>query len=607
MRAPQRAAPRASPPGESAGALRSTPTISAAARPATTAAAARLVVVCREDPDGRYAWLGPPRAGDVLVAFDGLAHADLAGRGALLFERLRSWEERNAEEHHVNELLAAVRAHPRVAALERGGHRLIDFAAVRLRAELTRLLRGWALRRAALGAERLLCDPAAPPALEMGARAALGLDPAAVPYTPPPALAGSSLKRALAQPVMRAVAARSRPGRVRVAAVATGKLGLALAALPDSELREVGMGTMPFPGLDHGNSALLALRRRLPMLATYDRPTWRGRLARGTGADAGLSERLGLCAEAPLDRALGLLVARLLTATAPELDGVARALAGLERARALRAVVLPAAGCGAAQLLTAWAHRRSLPVGVMQHGIYSFRDGCDDATSDVLFSWGEGTAEQARHWPAPRPRLVQVGVPGTPVAPPRSAAAPLRRVLIATTGLGADTPLASLALCEEYLDVLAPGLAALAATTELRLRPHPNEDPGRYRRLLARRGLPVTVTAGGPFAAAAAWADLVVASSSSVAFEAAALGLPVLLWPGGAPLAVREEHLLAPWTERLPGMFETAADFSALVARLLEQPAAGLALAHELRGELARYAQPFDAAAFAAGLRLLGA
>lgn len=550
---------------------------------------------------------GPTRAGDVLVAFDGLAHADLAGRGALLFEGLRSWEERSAEEHYVNELLVAVRTHPRVAALARGGHRLIDFAAVRLRAELTRLLRGWTLRRMAPGAGRLLCDPATPPALEMGARAAVGLDPAAVPYTPPPALAGSPLKRALARPVMRAVAARSRPGRVRVAAVATGKLALALAALSGAELREVGVGTMPFPGLDYGNGALLALRRRLPMLATFDRPARRGRPARGAGTDVGLPARLGLCAEAPLDRALSLLVARLLTAAVPELDGVAQALAGLEQARALRAVVLPTAGYGAAQLLTVWARRRGLTVGVMQHGIYGFRDSCDDATGDVLFSWGEGTAEQARHWPEPHPRLVQVGTPGTPVAPPRSVEAPLRRVLVAATGLGVDTPLASLALCEEYLDILAPGLAALAATVELRLRPHPTEDPARYRRLLARRGLPVTVTAGGPFAAAAAWADLVVASSSSVAFEAAALGLPVLLWPGSAPLAVREEHLLAPWTERLPGMFETAADFSALAARLLEQPAAGLALAHELRGELARYAQPFDAAAFAAGLRLLGA
>jgi hypothetical protein len=566
-----------------------------------TATPARLAVAYRADPSGRYAWLGPPRPREVLVAFDGLAQADLAGREALLFDRLQSWDKRSAAEHRVNELLAAVRAHPQVAALERDGHRLIDFAGVRLREELTRLLWGWTLRQAAPDAERLVCDPATPPALQMGARAALGLDPAAVSYTPPQALPGSALKRAAARPAMRAIAARSRPGRVRVAAVATGKLALALAALPGAELRAMGVGTMPFPGIDYGNSALLALRRRLPMLATFGRP------AREAEGSVTLPALLELCHEEALDRALSLLVARLLAAAAPELEGVARAIGALERADALRALVLPTAGYGAAQVLSSWARRRDLRVGVMQHGIYSFREGCADAAADVLFSWGEGTAEQARAWPPPHPRLVRVGVPGTPTAPPRPPEAPLRRVLIAATGTGLDTPLGPQGLCEEFLDVLALGLAALATSVELRLRPHPNEDPARYRRLLAHHGLPVTVAADGPFAAAAAWADLVVASGSSVAFEAAALGLPVLLWPGGAPRAVREEHLLAPWTERLPGMFDTAAEFSALAARLLEQPAAGLALAHELRGELARYAQPFDAAAFAAGLRLLGA
>jgi hypothetical protein len=568
--------------------------------PRAPTAAARLVVVYREDPGGRYAWLGPSRDDDVLVAFDGLAHADLADRGALLFERLRSWEERGAEERRVDELLAGLRAHPRVAAFERSGLRLIDFGGVRLREELTYLLHGWRLGRVVHGTGRVLCDPATPTALEMGVRAAVGLDPAAVRYTPPPALAGSTLKRALARPVLRAVAARSRPREVRVAVVTAGKLGLALAALPGSELRSMGVGTMPFPGLDHGNSAVLALRRRLPMLATY------GRSVRGAKADVGLPERLGLCAEAPLDRALGLLVARLLAATAPELDGVARALACLESARSLRALVLPLAAFGSAQVLAGWAHRRGLRVGVMQHGIYSLRTRYDDAVADVLFSWGEGTAEQVRQWPEPRPRLVQVGTPGTLAAPPRSAQAPLRRVLVATTCMYVESPLASFSLREEFLDVLAPGLTALAGAVELRLRPHPTEDPARYRRLLAHHGLPVAVTAGGLFPAAAAWADLVVASATSVAFEAAALGLPVLLWPGGAPPNVCEEHLVQPWTGGLPGMFHTTAEFSALAALLVERPAAGLAVAHELRGRLARYARPFDLAAFAAGLRLLG-
>ena len=48
-----------------------------------TAAAARLIVVYREDLGRRYESLGPPRPCDVLVAFDGSANADLADRGTL--------------------------------------------------------------------------------------------------------------------------------------------------------------------------------------------------------------------------------------------------------------------------------------------------------------------------------------------------------------------------------------------------------------------------------------------------------------------------------------------------------------------------------------------
>ena len=86
---------------------------------------------------------------------------------------------------------------------------------------------------------------------------------------------------------MRALAATSKPERVRVAAVVAGKLLLALDSLPDDELRAIGLGVMPFPGLDHGNGALLALRRRLPLLATY------GPRRAGCGPAARLPARLG--------------------------------------------------------------------------------------------------------------------------------------------------------------------------------------------------------------------------------------------------------------------------------------------------------------------------
>ncbi|MFI5009046.1 MAG: hypothetical protein ACHQDY_02090 [Solirubrobacterales bacterium] len=561
----------------------------------------RLIVVCRADATRRYDWLPAHRPGDLTIALDWMAHADLAGRDALLFDALQDWEERNAEEHRIAELMVALGEHPKLAAIELAGHRLIDFAELRMRPEVTLLLRGWTLARAGAGARALICDPAAAPALLMGLRAGLGMDPESVPYTIPPALPGSRLKRSAARPLMRALAAGTRSGSVRVVAVAAGKLSLALASLSHAELRSMGVGAMPFPGLDHGNSALLALRRGLPLLPGY------GPSRVGRGPAVRLPERLELDGEAALDRALTLLVSRLLAGAAPELAHSIRALDGLTRVRSLRALLLPSAAYGASRVLIEWAHERGVRVGAMQHGIYVFRDyDGGDRRADLLFGWGEGTAGQINGWADPRPTVLPAGVPGTLVAPPRPPVAPLRRALIATSSI-LDTPLAPVALCETFVEILAPGLRRLgAAGVELELRPHPNEDPGRYRRLLDALGLDVGVTAGGPFRATAQSADILISSASSVAFEAAALGLPVLLWIGGAPEWVRRQHLVEPWIESLPGTFQGPGDFGSLIDALLERPVEGFGVARELSRSLARYAQPFDRDAFAEGLRLLG-
>jgi hypothetical protein len=561
---------------------------------------ARLIVVYRGDPSGRYAWLSQRRPDDVTVTFDPLAAGDLDAREPLLFDDLQSWEERSASEHHVDRLLSSIRAQRAVAEIGLGGHRLIDFVAFRLREELVRLLRGWDLAHTAPGARELVCDPAAPAALVMGAQAALGMNPAVIPYTLPPALPGSHLKRMAARPVMRAVALRSRPQGVRVAAVATGKLMLALAALPDGDLREAGVGTMPFPGLDHGNSALLALRRRLPMLATFG--PRRGR----AWPVARLPDCLEVAREPELDRALSVLVARLLAAAAAELDCAVSATAALERARGLRALLLPSAAYGASRVLIDWAHRHDVRVGAMQHGIYAFREfHGEDQRADVVFCWGEGTAEQAQDWPEPRPQLLLVGAPGTPTAPPRPPLAAPRRALI-TSSYGMETPITPVAFGEAFMDAVIPGLAKLArAGVQLELRPHPNEDPERYRRLLARHGLAIEIVSEGPFAAAAGRADIVISSASSVAFEAAALGLPILLWHGGAPPWVFAEHFVAPWTQSVPGMFGGVEDFGELIEELIARPAQALGVAHELRRRLARYAQPFDPVRFGDALRML--
>jgi hypothetical protein len=567
----------------------------------------RLIAVCRADPAGRYDWLPPSRPGDAVVALDGLAHADLAERRPLLFDELESWDERSAAERSIAELLTAVAEHPAVAAIERRGYSLIDFAELRLRSELTNLLRGWKIARVGAGAHELVCDPGAPQALAMGVRAGLGLDPAGTPYTIPPALPGSRLQRALARPLMRALAAGSRPECVRIAAVAAGKLWLALASLSAAELRAAGVGAMPFPGLDYGNGALLALRRRIPLLATY------GPCRSTPGPAVRLPNRLELGETAELDRAITILVARLLAGAAPELEHALGALACLRRARALRALVLPSAAYGASRLLIRWAHDRGLRVGAMQHGIYVFRefDG-GDRLADLIFGWGEGTVEQTDCWPDPRPEVLTVGVPGTTRPPACSlsgradpAIFKVNRALIATSST-VDTPIMPAAFCEAFLDVLTPGLRRLAAAgVQLDLRPHPNEDAQRYRRLLKAHRLDVRIVPGGPFSAAAADADILISSTSSVAFEAGALGLPVLLWLGGAPSKVRREHLVAPWTEHEAGMFEDATDFGSLADSLLEHPVQTLRVAEALGRRLAHYAGPFDRARFAAGLNCL--
>ncbi len=472
---------------------------------------------------------------------------------------------------------------------------------LRLRDEIAHLWCGWRLAIAGKGASELICDPEAPPALIMGARAGLGLDPSAVAYAIPPMLPGSRVKRALARPVMRALATISKPERVRVAAVVAGKLLLALDSLPDDELRAMGLGAMPFPGLDHGNGALFALRRRLPLLATYA-PRRAGR-----GPVVHLPARLEVEHAEPLDQAITLLVGRLLAGAASEFARAVGSLAGLERASSLRALVLPAGASGASRLLIGWARQRGLQVGVMQHGIYSTQEVDEgERTTDVVFGWGVGTAEQTLGWPNPRPRVLPVGLPGVTTTRRSPADNPpvanLSRALIATTGLRI-TPLSITTYCDVFIDVIASGLERLvAAGVELELRPHQLEDVERYRQLFDARDLRVKLVPTGSFSEAAARTEILIASTSSVAFEAAALGLPVLLWQGATPQWVRREYLVPPWIEHAHGMFETQDEFARLVEGLLQHPAATLELGYGLGRHLMRYAAPFQPDRFAAGL-----
>jgi hypothetical protein len=274
-------------------------------------------------------------------------------------ESFTPMHERAGREERVADVLAAVREHPAVAEIAHTGHSLIDFGEPRLELEIARLLRGWTLARGAGSSEEVL-DPGAPSALLMGARAGLGLDPAAVAYTP--AISGSRLRRAFARQLMRGIARFSKPERVRVAAVTTGALARALAAMPAADLHEARVGVLPLPGLDDGSGALFAIRHRLPLLTAY------GFRRLGPGVAVALPERLGLSPNPELDRALSLLVERVLAGAAHEQDRDVRALAGLHRTHALRVVLLGSVASGAARLLVDYARERGLRVGVLQHG-----------------------------------------------------------------------------------------------------------------------------------------------------------------------------------------------------------------------------------------------
>ena len=134
-----------------------------------------------------------------------------------------------------------------------------------------------------------------------------------------------------------------------------------------------------------------------------------------------------------------------------------------------------------------------------------------------------------------------------------------------------------------------------------------SRTPARSRQLFDARDLNVKLVPGGSFSTAAARTDILIASTSSVAFEAAALGLPVLLWQGVAPRWFRGEHLVPPWIEHAPGMFENSDEFAALVEDLLLRPDVAFELAHRLGRHLGRYAEPFRPDRFAAGLREVAA
>ena len=542
-----------------------------------------------------------PEPGDTALCFDALALAPLAARGldAVAADDLLGFDDRGRIESAAIELVGGLQADGSIG----------EHAALELLFEFVNVLRAWqlgdALRERGARAP-LLTGRTCPSAMRAGLSVGLGGAPAIDPWIPvtgsEPAPLGP--RPALAAAAMAASSLRARRRDVRVLAVPGMKVATALDAAPVTALHAAGVAVSLFPGLDHGNAARMALRRGISAVAAPR--GWRCDPARA--AEVTLPSR-PLHDDPGLDRVLRTVVARVLANRAATDQRALSVLRAWECLPALRAVVLPTSSAGSACLAAGWARRRGLATAVVQHGIYgSNAPQYGDGRVGTLLAWGPAVASQASAWPPPLPRIVEIGVPGLRARRPPPRPPQIRRVLVATTNRPLGTALGLFGFCEAFIDDLAPGLRELCgAGVTLELRPHPTEDAARYRAQLARLEIELAPGPPGPFAERLAANDLLVSSLSSVAYEAAATGAPLLLWTGRTPQALREEHLLPPLGGALPASFGGEAAFLALARRALSAPAELIDEALSLSALLAGYAQPFDVDAFTAALQVLGA
>jgi hypothetical protein len=328
----------------------------------------------------------------------------------------------------------------------------------------------------------------------------------------------------------------------------------------------------------------------------------RGRTA---GPDAIRSALGSLSDDERLNRALAGVAVRVLADAQPLACRATAALRRWERLRDLRAIVLPTAAAGVARLACRWAQERGVPVAVVQHGIYGFREGDGgDRRADIILGWGEAVRDQVAEWNRNRARVEVIGAPGiTAAGPDAGNGRPLRRVLVATTNSPTGSALGLFAFREAFLQDIAPTIARLAAAgVAVEVRPHPAESPDLYRRWIDELGIAAQLGESPSLQIALERADLVVCSMSSVAFEAAALGIPLVIWTGRTPAPVRREHLLPPIDGDARGMFD---DAHALLA-LCGDGDGLLAAGHELGAQLRRFVEPFDADAFGEELAKLG-
>jgi hypothetical protein len=546
-------------------------------------------------------------AGSVAVLFD---RPDAGGReGTVAADELLTWESRVDVETGAAETIAALRAHPQAAALSVDGFSLLEFAEYDLRFEWLNVMRGFEVGVRAgerWDVDEVVAQPGCPTSIVAGVRAGAGL-PQAVGTEPWRGIAEHSTEGALRPRVgdalLRAVEKTRRLGSVRIMAVPAGTVGPALLATPHADLRAAGLGVMTFPGLDQGLSARLAPRLRLPGLAGLSS----GVRARGAEASPKLPAGIELHGDRLLDAALRAVGDRVLTDNAHLATRAAATARRLDRLSGLRCLLLPTSALGPSRLLIEWARSRGVRVAVVQHGFYAFREADGgDRRAGTVFAWGGGVADQVARWPEPRPEVVVSGAPGAPkhLSPPLAVTA--QRVLVATTNAPLGSAFGLFGFCEAFLRAVGPGVARLqSAGVSVELRLHPRESRVAYERMLARLGIDMPFAPDEPFGEAARRYDMLVSSTSSVAFEAGALGMPVLLWDGSVPMDVYRDHYLPPWDEDAPVRFSDAAEFDRLAGAVLADPQSVLADAMAYGRRLAEFVEPFSAERFADGLRRL--
>jgi hypothetical protein len=522
-----------------------------------------------------------------VLAFDRLAFESLgAAENVWFVDDLLDWNAREALELEVGELLERLTADSALARSEIDGYPLLPTARYDLRIALTDLLRAHHAVTVLPCRDRLhdlAASASCSLATRLGAAAALGVDPGAVQTRAPIEAAKASTALRATNTLLRAYARARGVRGVRVLALPGGKVTAALASLSARELRRAGVGVAAFPVLVGGGAARLVLAKHLPAVVadrSADRPV-----------DLPLpADRL---ADDPaLDSALRALVTDILARVAPVVAHAAASARALEKCRSCRALVLPTVAVPTAHVLRTWALRRGMTCAVVQHGIYGFRDwDGGDRDADVLLAWGPGVKLQFNGGPDVR----VIGVPGIVPPPSGRRTGDPHRILILTTNAPTGSAFGTYGFCEEFIGVVSAALPRLLeAGYEITLRPHPIEDPGRYRRMLGPFAARVTLSRSRRLADDIAASDLVVGSVTSAVFEAAACGLPTALWYGGAPLQIRARYLLPPFDADTPGTFNDAEGFTQLAASLARRDGAALAEMQELSAILHTYALPFD-------------